>query len=132
MANIYAPCICIRLPLWACFLIQLCNFAAASASTDTIIEGQRLGHSQTLTSSGQVFELQFFFLQNSTNSYLGIWYKKIEPRTFVWVGNRVQPLKGSSPYLTLKQGNLVIIDDRITYSVSDLSSAQNTRLTLLD
>lgn len=129
--SISVPFSCNQLLLCYCLLVQFANTVLVSASADTIIEGQTLGLWQTVTSSSGVFELGFFSPQDST-FYLGIWYKKIEQKTVVWVGNRELPLTTSSPHLTLEQGNLVIVADKITYSVSNISSAQNRSLVLLD
>lgn len=132
LSNIYAPLTCILLLLrHFLLLVEFSNVFVTFASANTITEGKILNLSQTITSSAQVFELGFFSPRNST-FYLGIWYKNIEPRTVVWVANRVRPLTGSSPYLTLEKGNLAIVDDGITYRISGLSSARNLSLELSD
>ncbi|KAK3199305.1 hypothetical protein Dsin_022720 [Dipteronia sinensis] len=54
-------------------------------------------------------------------------------KTIVWVANRDLPLTSSSPALTINnEGNLVIVDGRITYEVSDNALSQNTSAILLD
>ncbi|KAL5737862.1 hypothetical protein ACOSP7_030623 [Xanthoceras sorbifolium] len=110
------------------------------AVTDRISHGQVITHSQSLVSSGNNFELGFFrtgngffTLRNSTNYYLGIWYHKISPQTVVWIANRDQPVKSTSAVLTINnEGNLMIMDGRITYRVSENSLSQNTSAILLD
>ncbi|TXG67111.1 hypothetical protein EZV62_008386 [Acer yangbiense] len=54
-------------------------------------------------------------------------------KTVVWAANRDFPVKGTSAVLTINhEGNLVIIDGRITYRVSENSLSQNTSALLLD
>ncbi|KAI6690436.1 hypothetical protein NL676_027264 [Syzygium grande] len=104
------------LPLWmlSCNCIRFSVVLAAA--TSTISTGQRLTSSDTLVSSGGIFELGFFSRGNSPCTYLGIWYKKTEERTtIVWVGNRDQPLTTSSPCLAIDGANLVIQGGRTTY-----------------
>ncbi|PKI51141.1 hypothetical protein CRG98_028428, partial [Punica granatum] len=116
--------------LWPCSFLHLCNdLVAASASTDTITEGQSLNLSQTITSSNQVFELGLFDTVGTI--YLGIWYK-VEPKTVVWVANRDQPAADSSTKVTLRQGNLVILGNGFTYAVSKTSTTRKTIAVLLD
>ncbi|XP_060172264.1 G-type lectin S-receptor-like serine/threonine-protein kinase At4g03230 isoform X2 [Lycium barbarum] len=93
---------------------------------DTISANESLSLDQTIVSSGGNFELGFFKPGNSLNYYIGIWYKKIYPRTVVWVANREKPvnLDGnmSSPELKIIQGNLVLLDknqDSIWSSTDD-------------
>ncbi|KAL3503304.1 hypothetical protein ACH5RR_037753 [Cinchona calisaya] len=64
----------------------------------------------TLVSSGETFVLGFFKPLDSTNRYLGIWYKR-SPETIVWVANREIPLTDSNGVLTVKNdGNLVLFN----------------------
>ncbi|XP_059286391.1 S-locus-specific glycoprotein S13-like isoform X3 [Lycium ferocissimum] len=93
---------------------------------DTISANESLSLGQTIVSSGGNFELGFFKPGNSLNYYIGIWYKKIYPRTVVWVANREKPVnldgKLSSPELKIIQGNLVLLDknqDSIWSSTDD-------------
>ncbi|MFS7984580.1 putative non-specific serine/threonine protein kinase [Helianthus anomalus] len=53
-------------------------------------------YNETIISPQETFELGFFNLGNSTNHYVGIWYKKISTRTVVWVANRNTPLTSTS------------------------------------
>ncbi|KAH7544242.1 hypothetical protein JRO89_XS15G0135200 [Xanthoceras sorbifolium] len=102
-------------------------------AADSISQGQHITSSESIVSASKIFELGFFTLGNSTNYYLGIWYHKISPQTIVWVANRDQPVKSASAVLTINnEGNLVIIDGRITYRVSDNTLGQNTSALLLD
>ncbi|KAF8026188.1 hypothetical protein BT93_F2866 [Corymbia citriodora subsp. variegata] len=122
----------IRLSLWmfSCHCIQFS--AVLAAATSTILMGQSLTSPDTLVSPSGIFELGFFSPGNSSYAYLGIWYKKIEERTVVWVGNPDLPLTASSPSLAIDRANLVILDGRITYQVSDNSVSGSVSATLLD
>lgn len=74
---------------------------------------------QTLVSNDGTFELGFFTPGSSRNRYLGIWYKKIPLRTYVWVANRENPIEGSSGVLTINStGHLVLLgqNDSIVWS----------------
>ncbi|GMN64563.1 hypothetical protein TIFTF001_033631 [Ficus carica] len=67
------------------------------------------GNKTTLISQSQTFELGFFSPGNSSNRYVGIWYKR-EPETFVWIANRNTPLTGSNGELTIREGNIVLLN----------------------
>ncbi|KAI8557715.1 hypothetical protein RHMOL_Rhmol04G0031200 [Rhododendron molle] len=103
---------------------------------DTILQGQSVTTSTTITSSGNVFELGFFtpgYENSTTGSYLGIWYKRVSERTVVWVANRDYSLPDSSAVLTIaSDGNLVIQKGSFSYMLSNISSSGNTSATLLD
>ncbi|KAK3427063.1 hypothetical protein EUGRSUZ_F03366 [Eucalyptus grandis] len=120
----------LSLLMFSCHCIRFSVVYAAEMST--ISAGQSLTGSDTLVSSGGVFELGFFSPGNSTDTYLGIWYKKIEERTYVWVGNRDRPFITSAPALAIDRANLVILDGRVTYKLSDSSVSGNVSATLLD
>ncbi|KAK1439559.1 hypothetical protein QVD17_05379 [Tagetes erecta] len=78
-------------------------------AANTISANQILRRDETIVSPQETFELGFFKPGNSTNYYVGIWYKKISPRTVVWVANRNTPLVDSSVDLTLTlQGVLLL------------------------
>ncbi|KAK4852040.1 hypothetical protein QYF36_020558 [Acer negundo] len=47
---------------------------------------------ETLVSADQGFELGFFSPGTSRSRYLGIWYKKVAPKTTAWVANRDTPI----------------------------------------
>ncbi|XP_027353639.1 G-type lectin S-receptor-like serine/threonine-protein kinase At4g27290 [Abrus precatorius] len=82
----------------------------ASSTTDTITLLQPLPDGSTLVSQNGTFELGFFSLRNSTNRYVGIWFKNIPIRTIVWVANRDNPLKDNSNMLSISKGNLVLLN----------------------
>ncbi|TKY48800.1 G-type lectin S-receptor serine/threonine-protein kinase [Spatholobus suberectus] len=81
------------------------------AALTTISADQTLNGDQTLVSEGGVFELGFFKPGNSSNYYIGIWYKKISIKTIVWVANRDNPVSDkTTAMLTISGGNLVLLD----------------------
>ncbi|CAN1161112.1 Receptor-like serine/threonine-protein kinase SD1-8 [Linum perenne] len=93
-------------------LLLYINSGICSAG-DRITDGQRLRSNQTIISAGGVFELGFFSPANSSNSYVGIWYHNISPRTVVWVANRNHPI----PVTNLSSSELVVFNGSLTISV---------------
>ncbi|MFS8015334.1 putative protein kinase RLK-Pelle-DLSV family [Helianthus anomalus] len=87
-------------------------------SLDTITPTTPITLNQTLVSNQQVFELGFFSLDNNNNNnnwYIGIWYKQIEPKTYVWVANRDNPVNSSSGKLTIGgNGNIILLNQAET------------------
>ncbi|WJX37978.1 receptor protein-tyrosine kinase [Trifolium repens] len=87
-------------------------FFKFSFATDTITQSQSLPDGSTLVSKGGIFELGFFNLGDSTNRYVGIWYKNIPIRRVVWVANRDNPIKDNSSKLVISHdGNLVLLNE---------------------
>ncbi|KAL8228665.1 hypothetical protein R6Q57_013565 [Mikania cordata] len=85
-----------------------------SQATDTITPRKPLTGNQTLVSNREVFELGFFDTVNG-NLYVGIWYKKIKPKTVVWVANRETPLDSSSGKLSIgDNGNIILLNQAET------------------
>nr|KAJ0217268.1 hypothetical protein LSAT_V11C300118530 [Lactuca sativa] len=71
--------------------------------------------SSTLVSPAENFELGFFKPGQSPNYYIGIWYKKVQTSTIVWVANRETPISDAfSSKLQIVNGNLVILDESNT------------------
>ncbi|PNX69825.1 G-type lectin S-receptor-like serine/threonine-protein kinase, partial [Trifolium pratense] len=69
----------------------------------------------TLVSKDGIFELGFFNLGDSTNRYVGIWYKNIPVRRVVWVANRDNPIKDNSSKLIIsRDGNLLLLNQNQT------------------
>ncbi|CAI9292657.1 unnamed protein product [Lactuca saligna] len=100
---------------------------------DTITPTQPLTINQTLVSNGEVFELGFF--NTSNNLYIGIWYKQIQPITYVWVANRDTPITSSSGNLTIvDNGNMVLVDQAgtIVWSSNQSTPVVKTVAQLLD
>uniref|UniRef100_M4CIU7 Receptor-like serine/threonine-protein kinase n=1 Tax=Brassica campestris TaxID=3711 RepID=M4CIU7_BRACM len=73
-------------------------------------ESLTISSSKTIISRSEIFELGFFTPASSSRWYLGIWYKKIPTRTYVWVANRDTPLSHSKGSLKISDNNLVILD----------------------
>ncbi|GLT52659.1 hypothetical protein SLA2020_259870 [Shorea laevis] len=81
------------------------------AAISNITSSNPLSQNEILISPAQVFELGFFRPDNSTNQYVGIWYKNIAPRTVVWVANREKPVIDSMASLKIgSDGNLKLVD----------------------
>ncbi|XP_020232395.1 G-type lectin S-receptor-like serine/threonine-protein kinase At2g19130 [Cajanus cajan] len=101
----YEPQLCLFL-LITCF-----TFHTSLAAFTTISANQSLSGDQTLVSSGGHFELGFFNTGNNSKYYIGMWYKKISVRTYVWVANRDNPVSDkNSAKFTILDGNLVLLD----------------------
>ncbi|KAL1195158.1 Receptor-like serine/threonine-protein kinase SD1-8 [Cardamine amara subsp. amara] len=86
-------------------------FPAFSVSTNTFsaTDSLTISSNKTIVSPGNIFELGFFKLSSNSRWYLGIWYKAIFKRTYVWVANRDNPLSTSIGTLTISDNNLVIL-----------------------
>ena len=65
----------------------------------------------TLVSSKGTFEAGFFRAAGTESWFLGIWYKNVAERTYVWVGNREEPLHSSNGTLEVVDDQLVIRDN---------------------
>ncbi|KAI8557688.1 hypothetical protein RHMOL_Rhmol04G0029300 [Rhododendron molle] len=125
------------------FVIPLCilslsifSILITSNGVDTIATTKSLADGETIVSSGGIFELGFFSPGNSTNRYVGIWYKKILPiMTVVWVANRETPLFDKAGVLKLtSSGILVLVNgtDDIIWSANTSRTAQDPVAQLLD
>ncbi|XP_004487349.1 G-type lectin S-receptor-like serine/threonine-protein kinase At2g19130 [Cicer arietinum] len=91
-------------------LFSLHSYTSVAALT-TISANQSLSGDQTLVSEGGIFELGFFKTGNSSNYYIGIWYKKITQQTIVWVANRDNPVSDkNTATLNISAGNLVLLN----------------------
>lgn len=86
--------------------------AHLSLAADSIAGNQTLSGDQTLISKDGNFELGFFRPGNSSNFYIGIWYKKVSEQTVVWVANRETPVKDySSSQFRIQGSNLVLLNE---------------------
>ncbi|PSS04753.1 G-type lectin S-receptor-like serine/threonine-protein kinase [Actinidia chinensis var. chinensis] len=97
------------------FLFLAISSETCLAATDTLTQSQPITVGQTLTSSGQIFELGFFSLNNSGKQYVGIWYKNVSVLQVLWVANRDNPIAAtdSTSSLTIGiDGNLRILDGK--------------------
>lgn len=116
------------------FILSLYFFNGV-ISSDTLTASQSLGSNQTLVSPQKVFEFGFF---NTTTSkwYLGIWYKDVPDKIFVWVANRDTPLENSNGTLKIQDGGKLVLfnqtDNPIWSSNQTISSVTDPVLHLLD
>ncbi|KAK9225877.1 hypothetical protein WN943_010922 [Citrus x changshan-huyou] len=97
------------------------------AARDSISANQSLSGDQTIVSAGGVFELGFFKPGNSSNYYIGIWFKKLSEQTIVWVANRDKPVSDkNSSVLRISDGNLVLLNESKTPIWSTSLNSSNT------
>ncbi|XP_040379989.1 receptor-like serine/threonine-protein kinase SD1-8 isoform X2 [Oryza brachyantha] len=79
-------------------LLPLLLASATSRARDSIAPGEPLAGNETLVSAGGggggCFELGFFTPPGSNDTYVGVWYARVSPRTVVWVANRGDPVRG--------------------------------------
>lgn len=81
------------------------------SGSDSISADRSLLPNETIISKNGKFELGFFVPGNSTNYYIGIWYKNISVRTVVWVLNRNHPIPHSQynySQLEISNGTLLL------------------------
>ncbi|XP_042383249.1 G-type lectin S-receptor-like serine/threonine-protein kinase RKS1 isoform X1 [Zingiber officinale] len=109
-----------------------------SSSGDTMIQNSSLVNGQTLRSTGELFQLGFFNLDNtSAKGYLGIWYCNFTPQEgiAVWIANRYNSVNTSMASFNLtSDGNLILFEgDRNVWSTGTRSTGVNSsRLQLLE
>lgn len=78
--------------------------------------------------------LGFFTPGNSKNYYIGIWYKKVQEPTIVWVANRETPLPDKSSQLKISEdGNLVLLNQTNipVWSANSSSITSNSTVAVL-
>ncbi|PIM98652.1 Non-specific serine/threonine protein kinase [Handroanthus impetiginosus] len=92
------------------FLFFLSSSDIANAG-DTINTTQIIRNGDIIASA--IFELGFFNPGNSTNLYVGLWYKNIAVRTPIWVVNRVSPLRNTTSGVlkVIQSGQLILQDE---------------------
>nr|AID21613.1 SRKp [Arabidopsis halleri] len=92
------------------FVVLILFYPAFSISVNTLSSTETLtiSSNRTIVSPGDDFELGFFKPGSSSLWYLGIWYKKVPDRTYVWVANRDNPLSNSTGTLKISGNNLVL------------------------
>ncbi|KAM7530737.1 hypothetical protein LguiB_034147 [Lonicera macranthoides] len=105
-----------------------------SIGSDTISLGQSLSEGQTIISKGGTFELGFFSPGNSSNRYIGIWYRNNPVRTVVWVLNRKNPILDSfdNSSLALSYGRLNLYNGSNRGIIWSSLSSNATEAILLD
>ncbi|TXG67184.1 hypothetical protein EZV62_008459 [Acer yangbiense] len=97
-----------RLLILYCFLFSSTRIASTTTQ-DTITLGQSIRDGETLVSADERFELGFFSPGTSSSPYLGIWYKKVAPKTTVWVANRDTPISDPSGILNINAGGILVL-----------------------
>jgi len=122
---------CCSLDFLPMFIFYWLSLFCANATTyiELLQMGQMVRISDTIVSNGGNYELGFFTRNqdNSTKYYVGIWFKKVPKDKIVWVANRDYAFQTSSAALTIHpDGNIVIIDGQITYSVTNLPKNNNS------
>ncbi|KAM7498225.1 hypothetical protein LguiA_022639 [Lonicera macranthoides] len=113
-----------------CFTLTI----SLSYGADTISANQSLTGNQTLISSGGNFALGLFNPGNSSNYYIGMWYKKISVQTIVWVANRDKPISdNTTAELKIIDGNLVILSESPKTQIwsTNVTSTSNSRSAVL-
>ncbi|KAF5781268.1 putative non-specific serine/threonine protein kinase [Helianthus annuus] len=103
-----------------------CTYAA-----DTLFVKETIRYNKTIVSPQETFELGFFSPANSTNHYVGIWYKKIPKPTVVWVANRDASLTDTSRELTLTLQGVLVLQDATTGNIL-WSSANSSRASVMN
>nr|XP_043619430.1 receptor-like serine/threonine-protein kinase SD1-8 [Erigeron canadensis] len=121
------------------FILSVLIFPSFSLAIDTVTSSNPLTINQTLVSKGDVFELGFINPADKGNLYVAIWYKNVEPRVYVWVANRDNPITSSNgTILTIgENGNIVLLSNNETgvtgvWSSNQSVSGPNTVAQLLD
>ncbi|CAN1231819.1 G-type lectin S-receptor-like serine/threonine-protein kinase At2g19130 [Linum perenne] len=97
---------------------------------------QSLTGDQTLVSAGGVFELGFFN-PGESESYIGIWYKQVSPRTVIWVANGDKPVRDrfSAKLKISDDGELALFHGRenyTTWSSPTYNASSSVKAVLLD
>ncbi|VVB12209.1 unnamed protein product [Arabis nemorensis] len=92
------------------FMLTLFPSFSISANSLSATESLTISSNQTILSPDNIFELGFFKPSSKSRWYLGIWYKTIPKRTYVWVANRDSPLSNPIGTLKISDNNLVIFD----------------------
>ncbi|CAF2187828.1 unnamed protein product [Brassica napus] len=93
------------------FVVILFPALAVSYKTLSATESLTISSNETIVSHNETFELGFFTPGSSSRWYLGIWYKKIPTRTYVWVANRDNPLSHPNGSLKISSDNNLVIYD---------------------
>nr|P17841.1 RecName: Full=S-locus-specific glycoprotein S14; Short=SLSG-14; Flags: Precursor [Brassica oleracea] len=101
---------CYILSFLLVFFVLILFPPAFTINTLSSIESLTISSNRTLVSPGNVFELGFFRTNSSSRWYLGIWYKKVSDRTYVWVANRDNPLSSSIGTLKISGNNPCHLD----------------------
>ena len=108
-------------------------FVYVGVALDANTSSQLIKDPETLSSNNGNFTLGFFSPENSTNRYVGVWFKS--QQTVIWVANRNQPLNDSSGVVTVSEhGNLVVLsgEKQVIWSSNVSNIASNSSFQLSD
>ncbi|BAT84343.1 hypothetical protein VIGAN_04168200 [Vigna angularis var. angularis] len=115
-------------------LLMLCSYVLdVGIATESITSSQSIKDLETLSSKDGNFTFGFFTPPNSSDRYVGIWWKP--QSTVVWVANRNQSLNDSSGVVTFSEdGNLVVLNgqNHVIWSTSVPNISTNTSAQLSD
>lgn len=117
------------------FILVSSSLTLFCSAADTITRNQTIRDGETLVSKGQNYELGFFGHENSTSRFVGIWFRNITVKTFIWVANRENPVSDKAGVLTIgSDGNLVVLDGngRPLWSSNVSLSSENSTAKLDD
>ncbi|CAI9772270.1 unnamed protein product [Fraxinus pennsylvanica] len=91
------------------FLLIFYYSVSHVSSVGTLKQRDRLNSSAYLVSANGVFTLGFYSLENTNNSYLGVWFTKniYGP---IWLGNRDKPITDNSGVLTISNARKLVIN----------------------
>ncbi|XP_024020996.1 G-type lectin S-receptor-like serine/threonine-protein kinase At2g19130 [Morus notabilis] len=99
------------IPISFLFLFLFMN-NCASLGADSISSNQSLSGDETIVSANGIFVLGFCTPGNSSNYYLGMWYKMDPSRAIVWVANRERSVADRfSSEVRISDGNLVLFGE---------------------
>nr|GMC78743.1 G-type lectin S-receptor-like serine/threonine-protein kinase At1g11300 [Ipomoea batatas] len=117
------------------FLIIYVFCSKFGISRDTITADHVMEASETILSNSQIFKMQFFSPENSTEYYVGIMFN-VPSMGVVWVANRDKGMDDSRGSMGISEdGNLVVLDGQkrvVWKSNISTSSPANTSAQLLD
>ncbi|XP_031126368.1 G-type lectin S-receptor-like serine/threonine-protein kinase At1g11300 [Ipomoea triloba] len=117
------------------FLIIYVFCSKFGISRDTITADHVMEASETILSNSQIFKMQFFSPENSTEYYVGIMFN-VPSMAVVWVANRDKGMDDSRGSMGISEdGNLVVLDGEkrlVWKSNISTSSPANTSAQLLD
>ncbi|EFH38955.1 predicted protein [Arabidopsis lyrata subsp. lyrata] len=94
-----------------------------------------ISSNKTIVSHNEVFELGIFKPEYSSPDedrwYLGIWYKKISERTYVWVANRDNPLSNPIGTIRVWNSNILLSDQSNTVVWSTSITEESERSSIV-
>ncbi|KAJ0883913.1 putative protein kinase RLK-Pelle-DLSV family [Helianthus annuus] len=123
--NSHIICLCTCLVFCYCYSCS----AKDNITTGEFINDDGLSY---LESPGKKFQMGFFS-PGEVRRYVGIWYT-MDPKTVVWVANRVKPLLDSTGVLTVAENGKFVVKDKNSadYFSTPIEGAPVTVLKLLD